>query len=183
MILFRKKTTTSATLGRKPTRMTPDHGISVVFSCFLLWSAPLIEAESGLGSSSKVSSRHFKWEVGYMFWSPDCLENVVIGINGHFPGPTIRAKAGDTIVVELTNKLHTEGVVIHWHGIRQGVILQIGCGVLFLFDKILTYIAFTVLYSDCKKSHREKLELEGESGYSLVPSTTHVDAYIPRICL
>ncbi|GKV01174.1 hypothetical protein SLEP1_g13751 [Rubroshorea leprosula] len=30
-----------------------------------------------------------------------------------------RATAGDTIVVELTNKLYTEGVVIHWHGIRQ----------------------------------------------------------------
>ncbi|OMO91452.1 Multicopper oxidase, type 1 [Corchorus olitorius] len=42
-----------------------------------------------------------------------------MGINGQFPGPTIRAKAGDTIVVELTNRLHTEGVVIHWHGIRQ----------------------------------------------------------------
>ncbi|KAF8403524.1 hypothetical protein HHK36_011628 [Tetracentron sinense] len=64
-------------------------------------------------------ARHFKWEVGYLFWSPDCVENVVMGINGQFPGPTIRAKAGDTIVVELTNKLHTEGVVIHWHGIRQ----------------------------------------------------------------
>ncbi|KAF4357772.1 hypothetical protein G4B88_025007 [Cannabis sativa] len=43
---------------------------------------------------------------------------VVMGINGQFPGPTIRANAGDTVVV-LTNKLHTEGVVIHWHGIRQ----------------------------------------------------------------
>ncbi|OMO67537.1 Cupredoxin [Corchorus capsularis] len=63
--------------------------------------------------------RHFQWEVEYMFGSPDCLENVVMGINGQFPGPTIRAKAGDTIVVELTNRLHTEGVVIHWHGIRQ----------------------------------------------------------------
>ena len=42
-----------------------------------------------------------------------------MGINGQFPGPTIRAVAGDTIVVDLTNKLHTEGVVIHWHGIRQ----------------------------------------------------------------
>ncbi|XP_057955027.1 L-ascorbate oxidase-like [Malania oleifera] len=63
--------------------------------------------------------RHFKWEVEYIFWSPDCLENVVMGINGQFPGPTIRAKTGDTLVVELTNKLDTEGVVIHWHGIRQ----------------------------------------------------------------
>ncbi|GLT56759.1 hypothetical protein SLA2020_297780 [Shorea laevis] len=63
--------------------------------------------------------RHHKWEVEYMFWSPDCEEHVVMGINGQFPGPTIRATAGDTIVVELTNKLYTEGVVIHWHGIRQ----------------------------------------------------------------
>lgn len=47
------------------------------------------------------------------------MEHVVMGINGQFPGPTIRAKAGDVVVVELTNKLHTEGVVIHWHGIRQ----------------------------------------------------------------
>ncbi|CBI24374.3 unnamed protein product, partial [Vitis vinifera] len=64
-------------------------------------------------------TRHFKWEVEYMYWSPDCMEGVVMGINGQFPGPTIRAVAGDTIVVELTNRLHTEGVVIHWHGIRQ----------------------------------------------------------------
>ncbi|KAF9622551.1 hypothetical protein IFM89_032116, partial [Coptis chinensis] len=55
----------------------------------------------------------------YLFWSPDCVENVVMGINGQYPGPTILAKAGDTIVVHLHNKLHTEGVVIHWHGIRQ----------------------------------------------------------------
>ncbi|KAF0901813.1 hypothetical protein E2562_006447 [Oryza meyeriana var. granulata] len=66
-----------------------------------------------------AKARHFRWEVSNMFWSPDCEEKVLIGINGQFPGPTIRAKAGDTIVVELKNGLHTEGVVIHWHGIRQ----------------------------------------------------------------
>ncbi|CAN0923212.1 L-ascorbate oxidase [Linum grandiflorum] len=64
-------------------------------------------------------TRHFKWDVEYMFWSPDGQEHTVMGINGQFPGPTIRAKAGDIIHVDLTNKLHTEGVVIHWHGIRQ----------------------------------------------------------------
>ncbi|KAK4844892.1 hypothetical protein QYF36_025762 [Acer negundo] len=72
--------------------------------------------EKSFGSGK---TRHFKWDVEYMFWSPDCKENVVMGINGQFPGPTIRAKAGDTISVLLSNKLHTEGVVIHWHGIRQ----------------------------------------------------------------
>lgn len=71
----------------------------------------------GLSWGAKV--RHYKWEVGYRFWKPDCLEKVMIGINGQFPGPTIRASAGDTLVVEVKNALHTEGVVIHWHGIRQ----------------------------------------------------------------
>ncbi|XVF20202.1 hypothetical protein REPUB_Repub11eG0177500 [Reevesia pubescens] len=83
---------------------------AVVFWCIVL---SLIHVSIG------SKARHFKWEVEYIYRSPDCLEHVVMGINGQFPGPTIRAKAGDTIVVELTNKLHTEGVVIHWHGIRQ----------------------------------------------------------------
>lgn len=69
--------------------------------------------------STAVKVRHYKWDVEYMFWAPDCEERVVMGINGQFPGPTIRAEVGDTIHVDLTNKLSTEGVVIHWHGIRQ----------------------------------------------------------------
>jgi hypothetical protein len=81
----------------------------------IIWSILLYFSRLSLGAKS----RHVKWEVEYLFWSPDCVENVVMGINGQFPGPTIRANAGDTIVVELTNKLSTEGVVIHWHGIRQ----------------------------------------------------------------
>ncbi|CAM0910244.1 unnamed protein product [Alopecurus aequalis] len=86
----------------------------VFFACCVL------VASSGLLHCAEAAkARHLKWEVSNMFWSPDCEEKVLIGINGQFPGPTIRAKAGDTIVVELKNGLHTEGVVIHWHGIRQ----------------------------------------------------------------
>lgn len=83
--------------------------VGLLFCIFSLW-VQLCLAEK---------ARHLKWEVGYVFWSPDCVEDIVIGINGQFPGPTIRAKAGDTIVVEVKNSLPTEGVVIHWHGIRQ----------------------------------------------------------------
>ncbi|XP_031100994.1 L-ascorbate oxidase-like [Ipomoea triloba] len=72
-----------------------------------------------LSALAAAKTRHFKWGVEYMRWSPDGVDGVVLGINGQFPGPTIRARAGDTIAVELTNKLSTEGVVIHWHGIRQ----------------------------------------------------------------
>ncbi|KAK7250637.1 hypothetical protein RIF29_33184 [Crotalaria pallida] len=63
--------------------------------------------------------RHYKFDVEYMIKKPDCLEHVVMGINGQFPGPTIRAEVGDTLHIALTNKLNTEGTVIHWHGIRQ----------------------------------------------------------------
>ncbi|XP_018443816.2 L-ascorbate oxidase-like [Raphanus sativus] len=62
------------------------------------------------------------WEVENQFWSPDCAEGstgFVITINGTFPGPTINAVAGDTVIIHVKNKLFTEGVVIHWHGIRQ----------------------------------------------------------------
>lgn len=63
--------------------------------------------------------RHYQFNVEYIFKKVDCLEHVVMGINGQFPGPTIRAQAGDTLDIAVTNKLHTEGTVIHWHGIRM----------------------------------------------------------------
>ncbi|CAO2830687.1 unnamed protein product [Amaranthus hypochondriacus] len=63
--------------------------------------------------------RHYKWDVKYEFKSPDCYKKLVITINGMFPGPTITAQQGDTIVVDVTNSLGTENLSIHWHGIRQ----------------------------------------------------------------
>ncbi|OWM69087.1 hypothetical protein CDL15_Pgr025274 [Punica granatum] len=85
----------------------------------LLSSYHVILLSTLIHPSLGSKTRRFKWDVEYMFWSPDCVENIVMGINGQFPGPNIRARAGDTVHVELTNKLYTEGVVIHWHGIRQ----------------------------------------------------------------
>ncbi|XP_074320745.1 L-ascorbate oxidase-like [Silene latifolia] len=91
--------------------------MSRVVRLVTLWYVAVAMVVGSISSAAKV--RHYKWDVEYMFWSPDCEERVVMGINGQFPGPTIRARAGDTIHVDLTNKLPTEGVVIHWHGIRQ----------------------------------------------------------------
>ncbi|XP_020207993.2 L-ascorbate oxidase [Cajanus cajan] len=79
-----------------------------------LWCIWLCLLQVSLGAV-----RHYKFDVEYMLHGPDCHEHVVMGINGHFPGPTIRAQVGDTLDIALTNKLSTEGTVIHWHGIRQ----------------------------------------------------------------
>jgi FtsP/CotA-like multicopper oxidase with cupredoxin domain len=40
-------------------------------------------------------------------------------VNGMYPGPTLRAKWGDWIVVNVKNNLRINGTGIHWHGIRQ----------------------------------------------------------------
>src|ERR1043166_1191135 len=39
------------------------------------------------------------------------------GFNETIPGPVIRAKKGDTLVIKVTNLLN-EPTIIHWHGIR-----------------------------------------------------------------
>ncbi|XP_058787321.1 L-ascorbate oxidase [Vicia villosa] len=78
-----------------------------------LWLGILLELSYG------ATIRHYNFDVEYMIKTPDCLEHVVMGINGQFPGPTITAEVGDTLAIALTNKLSTEGTVIHWHGIRQ----------------------------------------------------------------
>ncbi|CAF2338497.1 unnamed protein product [Brassica napus] len=69
--------------------------------------------------SASAGVVELNWEVEYKLRWPDCKEGIVIAINGEFPGPTIDATAGDTVIIHVTNKLSTEGVVIHWHGIRQ----------------------------------------------------------------
>ncbi|KAI5851628.1 Cupredoxin [Morchella snyderi] len=51
--------------------------------------------------------------------SPDGYERQVLLINGSFPGPTIEANWGDTVVVHVTNSLTNNGTGIHFHGIRQ----------------------------------------------------------------
>ena len=39
------------------------------------------------------------------------------GFNKQVPGPTLKAKKGDTIVIKVKNELQ-EPTIIHWHGIR-----------------------------------------------------------------
>ena len=41
----------------------------------------------------------------------------VAGSKGSIPGPTLRAKQGDTVIIHFTNEL-AEPTTIHWHGLR-----------------------------------------------------------------
>ncbi|CAF0861324.1 unnamed protein product [Rotaria sordida] len=66
------------------------------------------------------------------------------GFNKQLPGPVLRANAGDTLVVRVTNNL-SEPTTIHWHGIRlpasmdgtDGVQKQINPGEVFEYRFIV----------------------------------------------
>lgn len=51
--------------------------------------------------------------------APDGTERLVMAINGQYPGPTLYANWGDTLVVTVVNNLQDNGTSMHWHGIRQ----------------------------------------------------------------
>lgn len=40
-------------------------------------------------------------------------------INGVTPGPSIHACVNDVIVVEVENKIPSQDVAVHWHGLEQ----------------------------------------------------------------
>jgi FtsP/CotA-like multicopper oxidase with cupredoxin domain len=45
------------------------------------------------------------------------------GFNNQVPGPVLRAKKGDTLVVTVKNKL-PEPTIVHWHGIRLPAVMD-----------------------------------------------------------
>lgn len=64
-------------------------------------------------------TREYYWSIINTTLAPDGRERQVWTVNGSFPGPTIIADWGDTVVVHVTNELDFNGTTIHWHGIRQ----------------------------------------------------------------
>ncbi|CAM6117246.1 unnamed protein product [Calypogeia fissa] len=82
----------------------------------LLLAAVLMLFATVRGQAKTVT---YDWTVDYSFQSPDCVEKLIIAVNGVYPGPVVRATVGDTVVVNVKNVMPTEGVVIHWHGILQ----------------------------------------------------------------
>ncbi|CAE6440989.1 unnamed protein product, partial [Rhizoctonia solani] len=40
-------------------------------------------------------------------------------VNGQYPGPTVEANEGDTIIVHVKNEIPRVGTSLHWHGLLQ----------------------------------------------------------------
>ncbi|PHH90539.1 hypothetical protein CDD83_3344 [Cordyceps sp. RAO-2017] len=66
-------------------------------------------------------TREYWLDVTDVVVAPDGVPRTAMAVNGSIPGPTLFADWGDTVVVHVTNSLHTSrnGTSIHFHGIRQ----------------------------------------------------------------
>ncbi len=42
-----------------------------------------------------------------------------IAVNGRIPGPTLVVEEDQVVIVKVTNKLTSEGITVHWHGMHQ----------------------------------------------------------------
>ncbi|KAJ0732911.1 putative laccase [Helianthus annuus] len=47
-----------------------------------------------------------------------CSTKSILTVNGLFPGPTITARRGDTVIVDVINN-GNHNITIHWHGVKQ----------------------------------------------------------------
>ncbi|KAE8099255.1 hypothetical protein FH972_017251 [Carpinus fangiana] len=62
--------------------------------------------------------RHYKFNVVTRNTTRLCSTKPIVTVNGKFPGPTLYAREGDTVLVKVTNHV-SHNISIHWHGIRQ----------------------------------------------------------------
>jgi FtsP/CotA-like multicopper oxidase with cupredoxin domain len=63
--------------------------------------------------------RTYNLELTQQTFAPDGTPRMMQLVNGQYPGPTLEANWGDTVVVHVTNHIPNNGTSIHFHGVRQ----------------------------------------------------------------
>ncbi|XP_075522880.1 laccase-14-like [Primulina tabacum] len=67
---------------------------------------------------SHAAVRRYKFELRNTSYTRLCTNKTMLTINGQFPGPTIYARKGDLVLVDVYN-LADHNITIHWHGVKQ----------------------------------------------------------------
>ncbi|KAI3819058.1 hypothetical protein L1987_12880 [Smallanthus sonchifolius] len=81
-----------------------------------LWAVGLVVALSFLTASADIVETSF--HVKNLTVNRLCQNQVITAVNESLPGPTLRVKEGDTVVVHVFNK-SPYNLTIHWHGVFQ----------------------------------------------------------------
>ncbi|KAE8147072.1 multicopper oxidase-domain-containing protein [Aspergillus avenaceus] len=81
-------------------------------------SRPVIELHQDDHVYRDPMTQYLDWVVTADLLRPDGVLKKVYLINGMFPGPSIEARSGDTLIINVTNALQDESISIHWHGLH-----------------------------------------------------------------
>ncbi|KAF4392407.1 hypothetical protein G4B88_005366 [Cannabis sativa] len=64
------------------------------------------------------TTRHYKFDIVMKNVTRVGHRKSIVTVNGEFPGPSIVARDGDRLVIEVVSHV-PNNITIHWHGIRQ----------------------------------------------------------------
>ncbi|XP_047939274.1 laccase-14-like [Salvia hispanica] len=67
---------------------------------------------------ANASVRSLRFEVVNSDHARLCTKKPLLTINGQFPGPTIYARRGDLVTVDIINH-SDQNITIHWHGVKM----------------------------------------------------------------
>ncbi|KAM7518630.1 hypothetical protein LguiB_017592 [Lonicera macranthoides] len=84
-----------------------------VFILQFLW---FLLFDGFLGSQAKII--RYKFVVNETPYTRLCSTKNILTVNGQYPGPTLYAHRGDTLVVDVHNR-GDQNITIHWHGVKQ----------------------------------------------------------------
>lgn len=59
------------------------------------------------------------FDVAYALINLNGMEKRLTAINGEFPGPVVRVRVGQRLVVHVHNRIHANPFSIHWHGMHH----------------------------------------------------------------
>ncbi|KAI4981933.1 hypothetical protein ZWY2020_022425 [Hordeum vulgare] len=94
--------------------------VSKIHSVWLLCVALAVgvAAAAAPAHGSGRVRRHYDFFIREANYTRLCSEKTILTVNGEFPGPTIFARKGDVVLVNVHNQGH-QNVTIHWHGVDQ----------------------------------------------------------------
>ncbi|TPX58053.1 hypothetical protein PhCBS80983_g03412 [Powellomyces hirtus] len=84
-----------------------------------LYALLLVVVVSGRPAHLAKQVSHFDLNVTESLGAPDCHERVIRYVNGVYPAPAITVNTGDRLRVTIRNRLESESISIHFHGVKQ----------------------------------------------------------------
>uniref|UniRef100_A0A0E0HL65 Laccase n=1 Tax=Oryza nivara TaxID=4536 RepID=A0A0E0HL65_ORYNI len=84
----------------------------------LLWLLAGVVLALAVNPAHGAKTRHYDFFITETNYTRLCHEKSILTVNGQFPGPTIYARKGDLVIVNVHNN-GNKNITIHWHGVDQ----------------------------------------------------------------